>query len=124
MLNLFYWEVKWLIKVLICFDIVRYVVVYFVCLWRNRRFNIINKFIWKDIEKGWDINDKCNMVYFYGVSMKCSDLLDWRNSLMGERFVYEVLVNNLIKWIRKWIFWMLNRKIEWKVNWRVKKLFE
>ena len=123
--NLPCWEAKRSTKVLTCFDTVRHVVVYFVCLWRNRRFNTTNKFIRKDTEKGGDTNDKCNTVYFYDANMKCSDLPDRRNSLlMGGRLVYEVSANNLIKWIRKQTFRTLNRKTEWKANWRAKKLSE
>ena len=123
--NLPCWEAKRSTKVLTCFDTVRHVAVYFVCLWRNRRFNTTNKFIRKDTEKGGDTNDKCNTVYFYDANMKCSDLPDRRNSLlMGGRLVYEVSANNLIKWIRKQTFRTLNRKTEWKANWRAKKLSE
>lgn len=122
--NLPCWEAKRSTKVLTCFDTVRHVVVYFVCLWRNRRCNTTNKFIRKDTEKGGHTNDKCNTVYFYDANMKCSDLPDRRNSLMGERLVYEVSANNLIKWIRKRTFRRLNRKTEWKANWREKKLSE
>ena len=74
------WEAKRSTKVLTCLDTVRHAVVYFVCLWRNRRFNTTNKFTRKDTEKRGYTNDKRNTVDLYVANMKCSDLPDRRNT--------------------------------------------